>query len=127
MASLAYVPARRAAYERYCALPPYPGLIRGRFDSFQWAADPERRSDMFNAMGGSMPARAAITGFPGAPGVVEVQTRVIATVEAGGQLQAGEILVTTLTNVGWTPLFPRAAASVTDVGAPLSHAATIAR
>jgi len=31
------------------------------------------------------------------------------------------------TNVGWTPLFPRAAAIVTDVGAPLSHAAIVAR
>ena len=36
-------------------------------------------------------------------------------------------LVTTVTNVGWTPLFPRLAAVVTDVGAPLSHAAIVAR
>ena len=35
--------------------------------------------------------------------------------------------MTTVTNVGWTPLFPRAAAIVTDVGAPLSHAAIVAR
>lgn len=35
--------------------------------------------------------------------------------------------MTTLTNVGWTPLFPRAAAVVTDAGAPLSHAAIFAR
>ena len=45
----------------------------------------------------------------------------------GGALQPGEVLVTTVTNVGWTPLFPRAAAVVTDVGAPLSHAAIVAR
>ena len=32
-----------------------------------------------------------------------------------------------MTNVGWTPLFPRAGAVVTDVGAPLSHAAIVAR
>ena len=30
-------------------------------------------------------------------------------------------------DVGWTPLFPRAAAIVTDVEAPLSHAAIVAR
>ena len=47
--------------------------------------------------------------------------------EEGEALQPGEILVTATTNVGWTPLFPRAAAVVTDVGAPLSHAAIIAR
>jgi pyruvate,water dikinase len=41
----------------------------------------------------------------------------------GRRLLAGEVLVTTVTNIGWTPLFPRAAAVVTDVGAPLSHAA----
>jgi phosphoenolpyruvate synthase/pyruvate phosphate dikinase len=41
-------------------------------------------------------------------------------------LQAGEILVTSVTNVGWTPLFPRAAV-VTDVGTPLSHATIVAR
>ena len=51
----------------------------------------------------------------------------LARAEDGGALEAGEILVTTVTNVGWTPLFPRAAAVVTDVGAPLSHAAIVAR
>ncbi len=35
--------------------------------------------------------------------------------------------LTAVTNVGWTLLFPRAAAVVTDVGAPLSHAAIVAR
>jgi hypothetical protein len=30
-------------------------------------------------------------------------------------------------SVGWTPLFPRAAAVITDIGAPLSHAAIVAR
>ncbi len=35
--------------------------------------------------------------------------------------------MTSVTNVGWTPLFPRAAAVVTDIGAPLSHAAIVAR
>ena len=43
------------------------------------------------------------------------------------QLQPGEILVAATTNVGWTPIFPRAAAVITDVGAPLSHAAIVAR
>ncbi|HEX9440612.1 MAG TPA: PEP-utilizing enzyme, partial [Roseiflexaceae bacterium] len=126
-APLAAVSARRAAYARYAALPPYPALIRGRFDPFRWAADPQRRSDLFDARGAGAPAGAAITGFPGAAGVVEGQARVIATADEGDQLRAGEILVTTVTNVGWTPLFPRAAAIVTDVGAPLSHAAIVAR
>jgi rifampicin phosphotransferase len=47
--------------------------------------------------------------------------------EDGAQLRPGEILVTARTDVGWTLLFPRAAAVVTDAGAPLSHAAIVAR
>lgn len=126
-ASLAYIPARRATHARYSALPPYPALIRGRFDPFRWAAAPQRRSDLFDATLDSVPASDAITGFPGAAGIVEGRARVIFTPEEGDQLQAGEILVTTVTNIGWTLLFPRAAAVVTDVGAPLSHAAIVAR
>ena len=38
-------------YERYKALPPYPLIIRGRFDPFQWATDPDRRSDVFDSHG----------------------------------------------------------------------------
>ena len=45
----------------------------------------------------------------------------------GNQLRRGEILVTAQTNIGWTLVFPRAAAVVTDVGAALSHAAIVAR
>ena len=126
-APLALIPSRRALYERCCALPSYPALIRGRFDPFQWAANPQRRSDIFDERGESTPVDQAIRGFPGSEGIVEGRVRVLATVEEGEQLQAGEILVTTMTNVGWTPLFPRAAAIVTDVGAPLSHAAIVAR
>ncbi|MGW5266901.1 PEP/pyruvate-binding domain-containing protein [Microbispora sp. NPDC004025] len=121
------VPVRRATYEMYAALPPYPTLIVGRFDPVRWAADPGRRADIYDARGAVPPAEDAVTGFPGAPGVVEGIARVIARPEDGDRLQPGEILVTTLTNVGWTPLFPRAAAVVTDVGAPLSHASIVAR
>jgi phosphohistidine swiveling domain-containing protein len=118
---------RRAAYERYSALPPYPSLIRGAFDPFGWAADPNRRSDVFDASAAPPPAGGDVTGFPGAGGVVEGVVRVLRSAEEGADLRPGEILVTTVTNIGWTPLFPRAAAVVTDVGAPLSHAAIVAR
>lgn len=36
-------------------------------------------------------------------------------------------MVASTTNVGWTLCFPRAVAIITDIGAPLSHAAIIAR
>ncbi|MCE7006874.1 pyruvate, phosphate dikinase [Kibdelosporangium philippinense] len=106
------IPARRAAYEYYSALPPYPTLIRGRFDPAHWSSEDDSSE---------------IKGFPGVPGVVEGVARVVSTVEEAESLRDGEILVTTVTNIGWTPLFPRAAAVVTDIGAPLSHAAIVAR
>ncbi|HUR03505.1 MAG TPA: PEP/pyruvate-binding domain-containing protein [Nonomuraea sp.] len=121
------VPVRRATYERYASLPPYPTLIVGHFDPVRWAADPGRRSDIYDARGGSAPVSDTVTGFPGAPGIVEGVARVISSPEDGERLKPGEILVTTLTNIGWTPMFPRAAAVVTDMGAPLSHASIVAR
>jgi len=72
-------------------------------------------------------ADVAVRGFPGSAGIVEAPVRVLGDAAHGAALQTGEVLVTTITNVGWTPLFPRAAAIVTDVGAPLSHAAIVAR
>ena len=126
-APLAKVPARRASYETYRALPPYPALIRGRFDPIRWAADPNRRSDYYDERARPAKPDDTITGFPGAAGVVEGIARILRTPEDTAQLGDGEILVTTVTNIGWTPIFPRAAAVVTDVGAPLSHAAIVAR
>lgn len=124
---LSSVPAHRAAYQRYRALPPYPTVIRGRFDPVAWAGDPDRRADLHDGTTEHRPMAAEVSGFPGAAGVVEGNVRVVSTVEDGESLRPGEILVTTVTNIGWTPLFPRAAAVVTDIGAPLSHAAIVAR
>lgn len=44
-----HIPARIETYNKYCALPAYPSVIRGRFDPFQWAQDPNRRSDYYDA------------------------------------------------------------------------------
>jgi pyruvate,water dikinase len=124
----ARVAVRRETYERYCNLPPYPSIINGRFDPFTWAADPNRRSDLYDAHAPAATTAAdQISGFPGAAGRVEGVVRVLEGMEQSEQFRPGEILVAVTTNVGWTPLFPRAAAIVTDVGAPLSHAAIVAR
>ena len=125
-ARLGAVPGRRAIYAAYRGLPAYPALIRGRFDPVSWAADPDRRSDFYDERAAPAPA-STISGFPGAAGVVEGTARLISDPADADQLEPGEILVTSSTNIGWTPFFPRAAAVVTDVGAPLSHAAIVAR
>jgi len=124
-----HIPARRKVYEKYNALPPYPAWIRGRFDPLQWASDPNRRSDRYDAHAplSRLPDSGAVEGYPGSAGRAEGLVRHIESPEEGDQLQPGEILVAATTNIGWTTLFPRAAAVVTDIGAPLAHAAVVAR
>jgi len=129
--SVAHIPARRELYEKYRALPTLPAWIRGRFDPFEWAADPNRRRDLFDAHAPAAPpapsADSFIKGQPGSAGHVEGIVQRIDSPGEGDRLQPGEILVASTTNVGWTPLFPRAAAVVTDIGGSLSHAAIVAR
>jgi phosphohistidine swiveling domain-containing protein len=127
-AATTYIPSRKDTYAHYRELPPYPMIIRGHFDPFQWATDPNRRNDIYDAIAQApISTSNTISGFAGAAGCVEGRVRILDKPEQGNQLQSGEILVAVTTNVGWTPLFPRAAAVVTDVGAPLSHAAIVAR
>ena len=130
-----HFPARREAHRRYRELPPLPGVIVGRFDPIAWAADPHRNPALFVAGAGDGPTPSpssllddgVIIGHAGAAGRVEGTVRQLKRYSDAGELKPGEILVTQLTNIGWTPLFPRAAAIVTDLGAPLSHAAIVAR
>ena len=126
--ALNLIQARKTAYQQYKALPPYPSVIRGRFDPLEWAADPQRRRDIFDASTThKIETSNLITGSPGSAGQVTGSARVVATPEEGQHLLSGEILVAVQTDVAWTLLFPRAAAVITDVGAPLSHAAIVAR
>jgi phosphohistidine swiveling domain-containing protein len=129
--SVVHIPARRELYEQYRALSVLPAWIRGRFDPFHWATDPNRRMDVFDPHAPGSPTVPStdnlIKGHPGSAGTVEGIVQRIDSPDEGDQLQPGEILVTSTTNVGWTPLFPRAGAVVTDIGGSLSHAAIVAR
>jgi phosphohistidine swiveling domain-containing protein len=122
------IPARKEAYKKFSSLPPYPTLIMGKFDPVEWANDPNRRMDIYDARQQiKTQFTNQIKGLPGSVGQAEGRVRIVDSPDDGAQLQAGEILVAVTTNVGWTPIFPRAAAVITDVGAPLSHAAIVAR
>ncbi|MFC1936052.1 PEP/pyruvate-binding domain-containing protein [Chloroflexota bacterium] len=125
-----FIAARRETHQRYKSLPTLPPIIKGHFGPFQWANDPQKRTDIFDA-GLSIPVADAssdtITGCPGSAGQIEGVVRLIHNPDEGQLLQKGEILVTVQTDISWTVLFPRAGGIITDVGAPLSHAAIIAR
>ncbi|MBV7275932.1 phosphoenolpyruvate synthase [Clostridium sp. PL3] len=125
---LVKLPIRRKNFEEYQKLPVFPQLIRGRFNPKEWVNSKDRRQDYYDP-NAETPVKDenVIKGFAGAPGTVEGRVRILHSFEEAEDFQKGEILVTTMTNIGWTPLFPKAAAIITDLGAPLSHAAIVAR
>ena len=68
-----------------------------------------------------------LTGFAASPGLAEGPARVILSADGIGELQEGEILVAPLTAPSWAPVFGKIAATVTDVGGIMSHAAIVCR
>ena len=66
-----------------------------------------------------------IEGIAGSPGVSEGRARVIG--DPYSDFDEGDVIVATMTDTAWTPLFLAAAAIVTDVGGVLSHATIVAR
>jgi pyruvate,water dikinase len=127
--SLDYIPARHETDNRLKELPEYPTVISGAFNPFSWSKKPDRRIDIYDSHQHTYREEDpyVIQGNPGSGGNVEGVVRVVNALNEGHLLQKGEILVTSTTNIGWTPLFPRASAVVTDIGMPLAHAAIVAR
>lgn len=74
-----------------------------------------------------LPATDALRGLAASSGRVVGRARVVGSAAEAAQLVSGEILVAGSADVGWAPLFLVAAAVVTDLGGPLSHAAIVLR
>lgn len=68
----------------------------------------------------------ALVGTPVSSGVIEGRARIVFKME-DASLDDGDILVTTFTDPGWTPLFLSIKGLVTEVGGSMTHGATIAR
>lgn len=81
----------------------------------QWLADSSDESD------------GSITGMAASPGVVEGVARVVTHADQLGEINEGEILVATITAPSWGPVFGKIAATVTDIGGMMSHAAIVCR
>ena len=114
-----HIPGRKLTYHRYQGLPPSPPIIQGGFDPLVENKQPPVIPT------GRIPN--LISGSPVSAGRVEGTVRILTDPGEGQDLQPGEILVTSQADISWTLLFPRATAVITDVGAPLSHAAIVAR
>lgn len=68
-----------------------------------------------------------LLGRPASRGRVQGLARVAHTLAEAAALQPGEILVTPITDIGWTPYFSLIGGLVTDLGSAVSHGAVIAR
>ena len=106
------VARRRAEQIRLQELDP-PEAFSGRWLPTDAPADAVRGGEVLHGIG--------VSG-----GRVRGLVRVVAA-ETIDDLQPGEILVAKVTDVGYTPAFAYAAAVVTELGGPTSHAAIVAR
>ena len=115
------VPSRRSTLAQQARL--VPPLTVGRLHPLL-----KRMLDGMSGVLGAAPSDTAIvSGTPASAGRATGLVRVIRGPDQFAELEDGEILVATVTAPAWTPLFPRAAAVVTDVGSPAAHASIIAR
>ena len=68
-----------------------------------------------------------LKGTPVSGGLVEGRARIIHSLDDAEQLQEGEIMVASFTDIGWTPYFSIIGGLITEIGSPLSHGAVVAR
>jgi pyruvate, water dikinase len=101
-----------------------PEVITEPFTVMLWGVT----SDSVKAwLGGSDNDDGTLHGFAASPGIAEGPARVILSADGIAELQEGEILVAPLTAPSWAPVFGKIAATVTDVGGIMSHAAIVCR
>lgn len=110
------IPERKRIYTEQLAMPNFPSIILGRFVPGEYMAD--------NTAQGS---EKIICGTAGSCGIAEGYVRVLTSSDNSDTVEKGDILVVPAANIGWIRVFPKIAALVTDVGAPLSHAVIVAR
>jgi pyruvate,water dikinase len=100
-----------------------PEVITEPFTVMLWGIT----SDSVKQWLGGAQADGGLSGFAASPGIAEGPARVIFSADGIADLQDGEILVAPLTAPSWAPVFGRIAATVTDVGGIMSHAAIVCR
>lgn len=118
---------RRENYRKQLSAPHFPNLIYGRFTEEEWLKSGGSMDYYRYGESRSDDAGDVLEGIAGSSGQAEGIARVISDISEADRLQKGEILVVQAANIGWVKIFPKAAAIVTEIGAPLSHAVIIAR
>ena len=124
---------RRSQFEAWTSVPAPP--LRDRFGT-PLSTPSTAKEDSQEAPPSSPPTVLApsaetlpivLRGISGSIGAAEGRAHVAESPEAGRELIPGHILIARFTDPGWTPIFPLAAAVVTEIGGVLSHGAIVAR
>lgn len=68
-----------------------------------------------------------VIGTSASPGIATGKVRVVESIEGLGEVETGEVLVTSNTDPGWTPVFSKLGALITETGGILSHGAVVSR
>jgi pyruvate,water dikinase len=110
-------------------VPPRAELDRRRRWVRRWRAEPplpERFTGLPDRRPAPVPGGLDLRGLAASPGRHAGRARVV-TDPIADRFDPDDVLVAVATDAGWSPLFLRAAAIVTERGGPLSHAAIVAR
>jgi pyruvate,water dikinase len=87
-----------------------------------WGITPQRLKEWAGAQDGR-----ELSGAAASPGEVEGPARVVSGLGDLDSVRPGEVLVCTVTSPAWAPIFSKIAATVTDIGGIMSHAAIVSR
>ena len=72
-------------------------------------------------------ASCEFSGVPASAGFYSGPACVVRSTDEFNKVKQGDVLVIPFSDVGWTPLFPKAGAVVSESGGMLSHCAIVAR
>jgi pyruvate,water dikinase len=122
------VARRRELLERLGEWTPPPALgampeaVNDPIVVMLWGITPQRLQQWAGVQEGN-----ELSGAAASPGEVEGPARVLRGLGDLDTVRQGEILVCTITSPAWAPIFSKIAATVTDIGGIMSHAAIVSR
>jgi pyruvate,water dikinase len=108
----AEIASRRAEFEKYRNVLT-PKFLKGRVE--------------FDDTWSSRATSLKVAGTSASPGVATGPVRVVESIDEIRAVRSGEILVTSNTDPGWTPVFSQLAGLITETGGILSHGAVVSR
>ena len=106
------------------ALGAMPEAVNDPMVVMLWGVATERLQSWARSQDGG---GAELGGYAASPGEIEGIARVVRSLDQLDEVQAGEILVCTITSPAWAPIFSKIKATVTDIGGIMSHAAIVSR